>query len=194
MSRISTKNLLLLMLGVGKSQSNISIGINGITRLQKFLFLLEKEDYIQKDKVGYNFVPYKAGPYSPTLYDDLEFLENIGLIKAETSGVATEEEAADMDFTFEEIMNDEDFSDVQIKNPDLYDEKRFSLTPDGLAKVQSLLESKDYKPIVDCIRKIKSKFGNYSLSDLLYYVYTKYPDMTTESEIKDHILRKGYKR
>ena len=186
---ISKRNILLLMLGTGKDETDIANGINGITRLQKFLFLLENENYIEKIEGGYKFEAYKAGPYSSTLYDDLEFLENIGLIESEISGVATEEEVADMDFTFEELMDSEN-----IKTPDVYDEKRFKLTKEGLTKVKSLLESKKYDPIVNGIRKIKSKFGNYSLNDLLYYVYTEYPDMTTESEIKDHILRKGYKR
>lgn len=184
MSKISKRNILLLMLGIGETN-----GINGITRLQKFLFLLEHEDYIKKVGDGYKFVAFKAGPYSPTLYDDLEFLENLGLIKSEVSGVATEEEAADMDFTFEELMDSED-----IKTPDAYDEKRFKITPDGADKVKALLENEEFAVVADGIKTIKSKFGNYSLNDLLYYVYTKYPDMTTESEIKDHVLRKGHKR
>jgi uncharacterized protein YwgA len=189
MAEISNKNLLLLMLGVGNDKGEMSKGINGITRLQKLLFLLENEEGLMKIEGGYQFEAYKVGPYSSTIYDNLEFLENLGFIKSETSGVATEEEAADLDFTFEELMDDED-----IKTPDAYDEKRFTLTQEGIDKVKSLLGSKEYKPIIDSIRKIKSKYGNYSLDDLLYYVYTKYPDMTTESEIKDHVLRKGRKR
>ena len=188
MSRISKRNILLLMLGVGKG-NDVAKGINGITRLQKFLFLLENEDYVQKVDDGYQFEAYKAGPYSATLYDDLEFLENLGLIRSETSGVATEEEAADMDFTFEELMDSED-----IKTPDVYDEKRFRITKEGAVKVKAIREKEESAPVVDGIRKIKSKFGHYSLDDLLYYVYTKYPDMTTESEIKDHVLRKGRRR
>ena len=191
---ISKRNILLLMLGVGKDQTDIANGINGITRLQKYIFLLENEDYIKKLDEGYDFEAYKAGPYSPTLYDDLEFLENLGLIKAETSGVATEEEEADMDFTFEELMDDEELTDDEIKTPDVYDERRFRITEDGDAKVKAILEKEEYAPVADGIRKIKSKFGQYSLDDLLYYVYTKYPDMTTESEIKDQVLRKGRRR
>ena len=191
MAIISKRNILLLMLGTGtgEGENDIANGINGITRLQKFLFLLEHEDYIKKIDNGYKFEAYKAGPYSATLYDDLEFLENIGLIKSEISGAATEEEAADMDFTFEELMDDEN-----IKTSDAYDEKRFRLTKDGAVKVKAILENEDFAPVVDGIKKIKSKFGHYSLDDLLYYVYTKYPDMTTESEIKDQVLRKGRKR
>ena len=189
MPDISSRNLLLLMFGVVKSPDCVGKGINGITRLQKLLFLLEKEEPLAKTTSGYKFQAYKAGPYSPALYDDLEFLENLGFIKSESSGTATDEEAADMDFTFEELMEDED-----IKTADVYDEKRFTLTEEGQKKVKSLMESKEFAPIVEGIRKIKSKYGNYSLDDLLYYVYTKYPEMTTESEIKEHVLRKGRKR
>ena len=177
------------MLGAGKDKYDVAKGINGITRLQKFLFLLENEDYIKKVDDGYEFVAYKAGPYSATLYDDLEFLENLGLIKSDISGVATEEEAADMDFTFEELMDSEN-----IKTADVYDEKRFRITAVGAKKIKDFLKKEEFAPVVNGIRKIKSKFGNYSLDDLLYYVYTKYPDMTTESEIKDQVLRKGRKR
>ena len=194
---VSERNILLLMLGAGKNDCDIANGINGITRLQKFLFLLENEENIKKTEGGYQFVAYKAGPYSATLYDDLEFLENIGLVKTEVSGVATEEEAADMDFTFEELMDDvEEVKDSfeNIKSADGYDEKRFRITPKGAEKVKALLEKEAFAPVVDGIKKIKSKFGNYSLDDLLYYVYTKYPEMTTESEIKDQVLRKGRKR
>ena len=185
MSTISKRNILLLMLGTGKD-SDIANGINGITRLQKRLFLLENEDYIKTIEDGYQFEAYKAGPYSSTIYDDLEFLENLGLINAETSGVATEEEE-DMDFTFEELMDDGELTDNEIKTPDLYDEKRFRITEKGAAKEKTILEKKECASVVDGIRKIKSKFGHYSLDDLLYYIYTKYPDMTTESEIKDHV-------
>ena len=59
--------------------------------------------------------------------------------------------------------------------------------------MKQLLASKEFAPVAEGIRKIKFKYGNYSLDDLLYYVYTKYPEMTTESEIKDHVLRKGRK-
>ena len=193
MSTISKRNILLLMLGTGKD-SDIANGINGITRLQKLLFLLGNENYIKKIEDGYEFQAYKAGPYSPTIYDDLEFLENLGLIEAETSGVATEEEEADMDFTFEELMDDGELTDDEIKTSDLYDEKRFRITAVGAAKVKTILAKKECAAVVDGIRKIKSKFGHYSLDDLLYYVYTKYPEMTTESEIKDHVLSKGRKR
>ena len=66
------------------------------------------------------------------------------------------------------------------------------LTPKGIAHVQQhLLTDKASGPVIDSVRKMKSRFANYSLSDLLHYVYTKYPEMTTASEIKDKVLKRG---
>jgi hypothetical protein len=48
----------------------------------------------------------------------------------------------------------------------------------------------ELRPVVEGIQKMKSRFGNHSLSDLLQYVYTKYPAMTVESEIKDEVLKR----
>jgi hypothetical protein len=46
------------------------------------------------------------------------------------------------------------------------------------------------KKTVETVRRIKTKYGALSLQDLLHYVYTKYPAMTSESEIKDKVLRR----
>jgi len=73
---------------------------------------------------------------------------------------------------------------------DSYEETRYTLTDDGKKKMESLLSRKEYKPFVDGIRKVKSRFAKYSLNDLLYYVYTRHPEMTTESEIKEKVLRR----
>jgi hypothetical protein len=54
--------------------------------------------------------------------------------------------------------------------------------------VEKLLADEDYSGVVDGIRKVKSKYSQYSLRDLLRYVYRKYPEMTTRSEILDEVL------
>ena len=73
---------------------------------------------------------------------------------------------------------------------DTYGESRFALTEKGEQSVQRLLADKKCKPFIDGIRKVKSRFAKYSLNDLLYYVYTRHPKMTTESEIKERVLRR----
>lgn len=196
---ISKKSLLLLLLGTSQSGATAE-GIGGITRLQKLLFLLWKEAGIEEVDTGFEFTPYKAGPYSRKLYDELELLENLNLIQSEDQGEATEPEAAEIEeLSFEHLMGDDalPFKSVHSRGEattaDSFEERRFTLTPKGLDAVNRLLQNADLGPVVDSIRKIKSKFAKYSLQDLLYYVYTKYEDegWTSESEIRDTILRRG---
>ena len=71
---------------------------------------------------------------------------------------------------------------------DSYEEARFFLTKKGKLRMEQLLTNPDYKPFVDGIRRVKSRFSKYSLNDLLYYVYTRHPAMTTESEIKEKVF------
>ncbi len=184
MAEISRRNLLLLMLGIPEGLSVVA-GVSGITRLQKFLFLLEREGCIKPQGDGFEFSAYKAGPYSARLYDDLELLENLGLVETEVTSEATEPEAVEVGMlSFDELISDE------MASPDAYEEKYFRLTQAGKEKVEQLLASERYKPCAEGIRRIKSQYGHYSLNDLLYHVYTKYPQMATESEIKHKILKR----
>jgi len=70
------------------------------------------------------------------------------------------------------------------------EEKRYSLTPDGLRWVQARIDPTRHGETIEKVRRIKTKYGALSLQDLLHYVYTKYPEMTTASEIKDKVLRR----
>jgi len=197
--RVSKQQLLLMLLGVDGPAAS-KRGIGGITRLQKLLFLLWKEAGIQEVDSGFEFKPYKAGPYSRKLYDELELLENLGYVQSEAQGEATEAEAAELEeLSFEQLMGDgaQPFQDVPTRaeatTADAFEERRFTLTDKGLKVVQGLLAKDEAAPFAEGIRKIKSRFANYSLQDLLYHVYTKYESdgWTSESEIRDQVLRKG---
>ena len=193
---ISRRSLLFLLLGVDSGPS----GLGGITRLQKLMFLLEREEGVESSN-GFEFEAYKAGPYSPQLYDDLEFLENLGYIESEVTAEASEPEAAEVDrLSFDHLMGvevEQSSEGNYVDGPasaDSFEERRFKLTDQGRARIEELLKSENNTPVVNKIRRIKSKFGRFSLNDLLYYVYRKYPEMTTESEILDKILHRGSRR
>lgn len=190
---IGRRDLLLMLLGVDGKKA-VAEGLGGVTRLQKLLFLLEQEEHITPTGEGFNFEAYKAGPYSSKLYDDLEFLENLGLIGKKVAAEGTEEEAAEIDFSFEDLIEPErEPEDPSGPAPDAYEEYRYFLTPDGISKIQQLLQTEIYKPLIRSISRIKARYAQYSLNDLLYYVYTKYPEMTTESEIKEKVLRRRHR-
>ena len=202
MPQISRRDLVLLLVSLGAT-GEPDDHVSGITRLQKLLYLLEKEEGLTPSGDQFEFTAWKAGPYSSKLYDDLEFLENLGLLQSEIASDASAAEAAEMAFedpetsplTFEDLIaSDDDEGSSGEDSADLFEERRFSLTPEGLERVTQRLASGDYAPIVQGIRRIKSRYSSYSLDDLLYHVYTKYPEMTVESEIKDQVLSRGRPR
>ncbi|HKM80268.1 MAG TPA: hypothetical protein VJY15_04840 [Candidatus Acidoferrum sp.] len=196
MPDIGRRDLLLLLIGLDNGDAREGLG--GITRIQKLLYLLESEESIRPHGEGFKFEPYKAGPYSPRIYDDLEFLENLDYIRRSAEDErfegATAPEKAEVDLSFEQLMGPEDLlasgSDEIAPTADSYEESRFYLTETGKRRMEELLADKKYRPFVDGIRKVKSRFSKYSLNDLLYYVYTRHPSMTTESEIKEKVLRR----
>ncbi len=199
MATIGRKDLLLLLVGLSR-EGTPDDQVNGVTRLQKLLFLLQEEAGLRPSGEDFEFTAWKAGPYSSKLYDDLEFLENLGLLEADTVAGATEAEVSeaieaerqlegDSALSFEYLMG----SDQPAREPDasIFEERRFRLTDKGAKRVKDLLSRGDLEPITEGIRKIKSRYSRYSLNDLLYHVYTKYPDMTVASEIRDKVLSRG---
>ena len=161
----------------------------GSLGFKSLYFLLEKEYNVSATGGILDFTPYKAGPYSSKLYDSLEYLENLGYIRGEIVGEAVQEEALEID-----ALNFEDLIETEKPASDSYVERSFSLTSKGVKKVEELVLNDEYTPIVNKIRKVKSKYASYSLRDLLYYVYSKYPEMTTESEIKGQVLGERLKQ
>ena len=185
---ITRRGLLLLLVGLGEHSQRFG-AVSGITRLQKFLFLLDREEQVRPDDSGFGFQPYKAGPYSPTLYDDLELLENLGLIRSEGGADSTTTETIDIKrLSFEDLMGG--FGDLGVGSPkaDSFEERRFRLTDAGKKRIEALLQNPEYGPAIAGIRRVKSKYSRHSLRDLLRYVYRRFPDMTTESEIIDAVL------
>lgn len=182
MSLIGRRDLLILLIGSDK-QEDYCGSVRGITRLQKYVFLLQEEGGLHLSGDDFEFSPYKAGPYCPKIYDDLELLENLGLIRTIASAESTEIESADI-----EKLSFDDLLDGVLKAPDSFEERKYTLTRKGKERVQRLLADSDTHSFSQEIHKVKSKFANYSLRDLLRYVYTKFPDMTTESEIIEHVI------
>ena len=207
MANIGRREMLLLLIGL--DEPPMDRGLGGITRIQKLLYLLDTEEKIHPTGEGFDFEAYKAGPYSSRIYDDLEFLENLSFIKRanpsgksddlgtgalSTSAITSAPEQAEVDLTFEELMGPEDVMAPELDEiaptADSYEETRYALTEQGKKRVEDLISRQEYKPFVDGIRRVKSRFAKYSLNDLLYYVYTRHPEMTTESEIKEKVLRR----
>jgi len=67
----------LILLGLANDR-----GIEGRTRLQKTIFLLQKK---YKIDFGYEFVPYYFGPYSKKLQIEISALRSLGLVEVSPS-------------------------------------------------------------------------------------------------------------
>jgi len=175
--------VLMMLLAAPGTRGKEGEAIQGTTRLQKLLFLIEREGHI-KPTTGsdFEFTAWKFGPVSKELYDDLEKLENLGLLESEPVSEASPTELDEYGLSFDDLMGEEE---SQTRDS-FFEEKKYRLTSTGLQWIRKREIRTD---TFDKIRKIKEKYGALSLQDLLHYVYTKYPDMTTASEIKGKVLR-----
>jgi predicted transcriptional regulator len=166
----------------GKS-SRIGEGIRGITRFIKLLFLLDKETDLGKlVKVFYEFVPYKIGPFEPAIYQDLQVLEMAGVVKKQSHKIQRFKDSKIERLDDAEI--DEGFNGNNIA-------AFYTLTDKGMKYAKALIDWADKKDpeIAVTLRKYKTYYAQAPLKKLLEYIYKKYPDFTTESEIIEKIVK-----
>jgi uncharacterized protein YwgA len=151
--------------------------IRGITRIMKLLFLLEKEaETKQIVPFYYQFEPYKLGPFSIEVYENMRLLQELGFIKRvdiDKEGlpvIYADDSKIDEGFKFNEVTTVYALTGLGEK----YAEKlRHGLKP-------SVLEKIDF---------IRNRFAQASLKGILRYVYEHYPEYTTQSEILEDVLR-----
>ena len=138
--------LLLLLLADGNKGPNEPI--EGKTRLQKQLFLSQKNltDDIKIDK-PYSFRPYHYGPYCKDIYSDIDLLKEDGIIQ--------EDEKTD---NYDGIV------------------RVFSLTHKGVAEVQATISTPVRQQQFEIIRSVKKKFNGMSVVDLVDYTHKAYAD------------------
>jgi uncharacterized phage-associated protein len=175
--------MLMMLLAAPGVRGKEGEPIQGTTRLQKLLFLMEHEAKLKPSKGDdFDFTAWKFGPVSKELYDDLEKLENLGLLESEPVSEPSKTELDEYGLSFDDLMGEE-----ESQSRDSFEEKRYRLSAKGLQWVR---DRELHTEAFDKIKRIKEKYGALSLQDLLHYVYTKFPDMTTASEIKGKVLRR----
>jgi len=124
---------------------------------------LQKILFLLQQEVGicnFHFMPFKFGPYSPEVTITVNSLEKQNLLK---------------------IDKEVGYSLLQ-ENPT----QVISLTDEGQLKAQEVAES------LDTITRLKAqfiidRFSRVPLTYLIAYIYAKYPEFTTLSEIKDAV-------
>ncbi len=183
MVKLTSGDLLLLLLYARGITSNLAEPILGRTRLVKTAFLFEKEVYegFKKDNPIEadlpEFFPWNFGPMAKEVPQDLEFFIKIKFIEAlEEKNTVSFEEAEE----FSSLAADSSLRDQQEQD---YVTQKYSLSRLGRDYVEEnlyLLLSDNQKIMLD---NLKSRVTRASLGQLIEYVYGKYPDYTSKSKI-----------
>lgn len=102
----------------------------------------------------FGFRPDKYGPFSPELAQTLEVLENEGYIERDVEQTRAGHERFN-----------------------------YRLTQKGVKAARGMAKDNQYKPLYENGKEVKKAHNEKPLDTLLKYVYRKYPDMTTETEL-----------
>ncbi len=102
----------------------------------------------------YDFHADNFGPYSPQLSSDIDYLI------------------------------DEGYAERIVRTNEVGHEKHiFKLTDQGYKIAKKMTKKDKYEDLFQEAVKVKTRFDDYSLDDLLGYVYRKYPSYTIKSEL-----------
>lgn len=154
--------------------------LNGITRLEKLLFLLETEGDFEGVGRFFSFVPHNFGPFSKEVYEAVEFLASCGLISVKEKSYVSPYASSDESRLLSELSEDEsgeDGGEVGIT------EKQFALTDDGrkVADIMRRAVAKKRIQDIESLDDVVLRFGARPLSHLIRYVYRQHPAMTVKS-------------
>ena len=185
--------MLLLLFTPGKSHE-VNEPIAGRTRLVKMLFLF-REEVLPHFRKGtqinnenfYEFFPWDFGPFSPRVYDDLEFFILHGFV--ESSSASGEETLPEAAAEWEKYVSDMDaeWEDEAVAE---YDEEQFKLTEKGIEFTKARLLPALTPNQILLLSQFKARTVDVPLRGLLRYVYSKYPEQTTKSKIREDVF--GY--
>ena len=144
----------ILRLLYAPDNTGTSRAIYGRTRLMNACFLIDKK--IKENfevKTDFDFFAHKYGPFDKHVYTAIEDLEAEGMI---------------------EVVDSEELSSE--------DGDKHKLTPRGKQKASELYAELPERQ-QDLIDWVKYKPSQRPLSSLVNYVYSNYPEYTTESKI-----------
>ncbi|WP_022885762.1 hypothetical protein [Glaciibacter superstes] len=172
---IEIDDAIVLLLGA-KAEGVPPGEIKGVTRLEKLIFLLEKETSSNSwlDE-GADFEAYNFGPFSQKVYQAVDKLSVAGLVTDSGSPAADESD------TWEERNRIDDLV------PDPYTTRDFELTERGW-RYFSAVKAELPPGALDELETFKERFVSLPLRQLVRYVYQRYDEFTKNSVIRDDIL------
>jgi len=178
----SALDILLALLYCEGAGGQIGENIEGITRLDKIMFLLsESEEFRDIIEKGYNFEADNFGPFAPELFDDIEALKQENIVQVVSRRIPRRQiEVADESSVIDPLEDDEP-SDTA------FSVSKYQLTKEGL-EISKLIYNGLTPDQKTKLIQVKKTWQNRNLSDLLHYIYTKYPKTTEKSKIRRQVL------
>lgn len=179
-------DLVLLMLGAPTADPEQDGRCAGITRLEKLAYLLERDsrfdELTREPSEELHFQPYHYGPYTREIYDAVDLLVGIGLVRERRRTTGTSLDLA------EEIggLDPRDLGIFGGTRNERYVERVFELSEKG-RYVARVLAERVGSGAVSEITRIKDEYGSMPLRSLLRRVYKAHPEMTTRSRIRDNL-------
>lgn len=167
---------LVLLLLAAPGQGKASTGrIDGVTRLEKLLYLATRESTLPGQvQDPLEFVPYNYGPFSKSVYEAVEVLEEM------EPPLVREERVLDG-----RTIDNETEAGLGTGRTE-YVERRFMLTEEGTLVADLLAHAN--QEVMQLLADIKSRYGSMTLNQLVNYVYNRYPEDTVNSLIRDRHL------
>lgn len=168
--------------------------IKGAVRLTKMMFLFNeqiadvlKKKGLESDKLP-DFIAYNYGPFSKDVYEQIDLFTGIGFVKM--TDLNTKEEMSEIDDIVETEFIDECYQgDSEFKAENNFWEYRITDMGKGFVEKELLSALTDEQKSI--LEAFKRKITEMPIKQLLYYVYTNYPDFTEKSLIKDEVLDNG---
>ncbi len=175
--KLELDDLIVLLLGSPSRIPQLQDRINGVTRLEKLVFLLEKElpklaTFLVESA---DFESHNFGPFSAKLYSAVEVLEAAVLleerhVRSHTQAESWEESAL-----------------IGVDERDDYVERQFRLTERG-RRYYEALASELPEALPEQVGELKARFGAIPLRQLIRYVYTRYTEFTDKSLIREQVM------
>lgn len=152
--------------------------LNGITRLEKLLFLLERETEFEGIGSFFIFEPNNFGPFSKDVYGAIDFLDACELISTREKSYSSPYSSADEWKLLAEITESDD-----PETPERVKERQFLLTENGRKVARIIRDAINRRKPSDIedLDTVIRKYGTMPLNQLIRYVYRQYPGMTVKS-------------
>lgn len=145
--RISRSDMLLLLLYAEGQSKQKCEAIKGKTRLQKEVFLTQKKLRDVGIFTYYSFRPYKLGPYSKELYDDIELM------------------------SYEEVI---EVRKIDLEDKGIYAE--FRITEKGKKEIEKKMSGEKLDKAFEVATEIKKSYNSLDVVKLVRLTHELYPE------------------